>query len=259
MDVPLPFIGGCYPENQISSAYNFVLNEGFYIITLHFEFFYNLSRMLISLDDIKENNSRDNSSIYFFINKTICPLLELINHILKQLSNIIFQYREVLDTMGFSLLKIFKLLISSSPLSYELLTNLGQFLLNLNRIYIKTKNINSKNIILNFMNRILIMIFDKKCFNMDNYKELNEHLNIFKKILKNNEYLISSKILDLLLNFRFILDKNNFEKKIEYKQMAHDYKNIMMIFISQMPTIKLHCEYIKKVCGNSGNIFILCL
>lgn len=86
---------------------------------MHFEFFYNLSRILISLDDIKENNSRDNSSIYFFINKTISPLLELINYILKQLSNIIFQYRQVLDTMGFSLLKIFKLLISSSPLSYE--------------------------------------------------------------------------------------------------------------------------------------------
>ena len=28
------------------------------------------------------------------------------------------------------------------------------------------------------MNRILIMIFDEKSFNMDNYKELNEHLNI---------------------------------------------------------------------------------
>ena len=255
---PFLFNGGTYPSQELSSAFIFIQNDGFHIIALHFEYCYNILRMLISINDKKENNNRNNSSIYYYINKAICPLFNLINHIIKPVSNIIFQYRDSLDTIGFSLYKIFKILINKGPLSSELLSNTYQFLLNLHIIYMKKINNNeSKNIVLNFMNKILVMLCDIKFFDINKYKEFDEYLVVFKTILKNNENLINSEILDLLLDFDFILDKKHFENNNEYKQMKQDYKKLLMIFVGQIYSINLHHEYIQKVCGNKENNILI--
>ena len=254
----VPFKEGTYPVYEISSVYYFIQNDGFSIITLQFEFLYNLLRMLISLNDQKENNNNNNkSSIYYHINISIVPLLNLLYDIIKQSSNIITQYKDSLDTIGFSLLKIFKILINKTPLSSELMSNYRQFLLNINRIYIKTKNNDSIKVIQNFINKLLIMVCDIKYFDMNNNKEFLDYLSLFKIVIKNNEFLINSEILDLLLNFAFILDKKNFSNNLEYKQLSKEYKNVLMIFISQIKTIKLNCEYIQKVCNNEDNNFLI--
>jgi len=258
LDPPFLFNGGTYPSQDLSSAFIFIQNDGFHIITLHFEYFYNILRMLISINDQKENNNRNNSSIYYYINKSICPLFNLINHIIKPVSNIIFQYRDSLDTIGFSLYKLFKILINKGPLSSELLSNIYQFLLNLHKIYMKKiNNDDSKNIVLNFMNKILVMMCDRKFFDINKYKEFDEYLIVFKTILKNNENLVNSEILDLLLDFDFILDKKDFENNNEYKQMKHDYKNLLMIFIGQIYVANLNHEYIQKVCGKKENNIVI--
>ena len=257
LETPLLFTGGTYPTYLISSSFNFIQNGGFDIITLNFEYFYNILKMLISLNAQKEYNNKDNSTIYYHINKSICFLLNLIYNIIKQCSNCIFHYRDSLDTMGFSLLKIFEILINKTPLNSELLSNLRQFLLNVNRIYIKTNDSESKKVLINFINKVLIMICDKKYFDMSNHKEFHDYISLFKIVLKNNEYLIDSNILDLLLNFTFILDKNNFENIEEYKKLSREYKNILKIFISQINTMKLHCEYIEKVCENKDNNILI--
>ena len=246
----VPFKGGTYPVYEVSSVYHFIKNDGFSIIILQLEFFYNLLRMLISLNDQKENSNNNKSSIYYHINLSICPLLNLLYNIIKQTSNIISHYKDSLDTIGFSLLKVFKILINKTPLISELISNYRQFLLNTNRIYLKTKNKDSIKVIQNFINKLLIMICDLKFFNTNNYKEFNNYLSLFKLVLKNNEFLINSEILDLLLNFSFILDKKNISNNSEYKQLSKEYKNVLMIFINQINTIKLHCEYIQKVCNN---------
>jgi len=258
LDPPFLFNGGTYPSQDLSSAFIFIQNDGFHIIALHFEYFYNILRMLISINNQKENSNRNNSSIYYCINKSICPLFNLINHIIKQISNIIFQYRDSLDTLGFSLYKVFKILINKGPLSSELLSNIYQFLLYLHKIYIKKiNNDDSKSIVLNFMNKILVMLCDIKFFDINKYKEFDEYLVVFKTILKKNENLVNSEILSLLLDFYFILDKKQFENNNEYKQMKHDYKNLLMIFVGQIMTIDLHHEYVQKVCGNQEyNILI---
>ena len=257
LEIPLSYTGGTFPEHQISSSFTFIQNEGFEIITLNFEYFYNILKMLISLNVKNEYNNKDNSTIYYHINKSIGPLLNLINNIIKYSSNCISIYKNTLDTIGFSLLKIFKILINKTPLSSELLSNINSFLLNANRKYIRTYDSESKKVIINFINKILIMICDKKYFDMKNNKQLNDYISLFKIILKNNEYLIDSNILDLLLNFNFILDKRNFDNIEEYKKISREYKNLLKIFISQINTMKLHCEYIEKVCENEDNNILI--
>ena len=258
LDPPFLFNGGTFPSQNLSSAYNFIQNDGFHIIVLHLEYFYNILRMLLSINDQQENNNRKNSSIYYYINKAICPLFNLINQIIKSVSNIIFQYKNSLDTIGFSLYKLFKILINNGPLSSELLLNLYQFLLNLHKIYMKKiNNEASKNIVLNFVNKILVMLCDIKFFDLNKYKEFDDYLIVLKEILKNNGNLINSEILDLLLNFSFILDKKQFEINNEYKKMKHDYKNLLMIFVGQMMTIDLNYDYIQKVCGNQENNILI--
>jgi hypothetical protein len=191
LDPPFLFNGGTYPSQDLSSAFIFIQNDGFHIIALHFEYFYNILRMLISINDKKENDNRNNSSIYYHINKSICPLFNLINHIIKPVSNIIFQYRDFLDTIGFSLYKIFKILINKGPLSSKLLSKIYQFLLNFHTIFMKKiNNVDSKNITLNFMNKILVMLCDIKFFDINKYKEFDGYLVVFKTILKKNEKLI---------------------------------------------------------------------
>ena len=249
-EAPFLFKDGTYPVQTMSSIYNFLQNDGFHIIILHFEYFYNILRMLISLNDQKENDNRVKVSIYFYINKSICPLFNLLDNIFKQIFNIIHHYKDSIDTLGFTLFKVFKMLVNKSPLSSELLSNLRQFLLDLNKIYIKSKNNSSKKVILNFINHILILICDLKYFDMNNCEDFREHIRIFRKILKNNQYLTNSETLALILNYSFIFNKKNIMSKNEYKNMISDYKNILMIFISQVKTIQLYLEYIQKVCEN---------
>ena len=249
-EAPFLFKDGTYPVQTMSSIYNFLQNDGFHIIILHFEYFYNILRMLISLNDQKENDNRVKESIYFYINKSICPLFNLLDNIFKQIFNIIHHYKDSIDTLGFTLFKVFKMLVNKSPLSSELLSNLRQFLLDLNKIYIKSKNSSSQKVILNFINHILILICDLKYFDMNNCEDFREHIRIFRKILKNNQYLTNSETLALILNYSFIFNKKNIMSKNEYKNMISDYKNILMIFISQVKTIQLYLEYIQKVCEN---------
>jgi len=251
-EAPFLFKDGTYPKQTISSIYNFLQNDGFHIIILHFEYFYNILRMLISLNDQKENDNKDKESIYFYINKSICPLFNLLDIIFKQISNIIHQYRDPIDTLGFTLFKLFKILINKSPLSSELLSNLRQFLLDLNKIYIISKINASKKVILNFINHILVLICDIKYFDINNCEDFREHIRIFKKVLKNNKYLTNLETLTLILNFSFIFDKKNIMNINEYKNMVSDYKNILMIFISQVKTIQLYLDYIQKVCDNKN-------
>ena len=249
-EAPFLFKDGTYPVQTMSSIYNFLQNDGFHIIILHFEYFYNILRMLISLNDQKENDNRVKVSIYFYINKSICPLFNLLDNIFKQIFNIIHHYKDSIDTLGFTLFKVFKILVNKSPLSSELLSNLRQFLLDLNKIYIKSKNSSSQKVILNFINHILILICDLKYFDMSNCEDFREHIRIFRKVLKNNQYLTNSETLALILNYSFIFNKKNIMSKNEYKNMISDYKNILMIFISQVKTIQLYLEYIQKVCEN---------
>ena len=254
---PFLFKDGTYPIQNMSSIYNFLKNDGFHIIILQIEYFYNILRMLISLNDQKENDNRDKESIYFYINKSICPLFNLLDNIFKQISNIIHHYRDAIDTLGFSLFKVFKILINKSPLSSELMSNLRQFLLDLNKIYIKSKKKASQKVVLNFINQILILICDIKYFDISNYKEFREHIRIFRKVVKSNQYLINPETLTLILNFSFIFDKKNIMNKNDYKEMISDYKNILMIFISQIKTIQLYLEYIQKVCQNKDYSIIM--
>ena len=257
LDKPLPYIGRTIAGSQMSSIFNFINNDGFYIITLYFEYYYNILRMLVEINDEKENNNKDNSTLFFHINKSICPLLNLIYNIIKHCFNSISFYKDSIDTMGFSIFKVFKILVNKTTLSTELLSNLRQFLLNINRIYIKAKDNDSKRVIINFINKLLIMIFGERFMDINNYKEFYDYLSLFKIVLKNNEYLVDSYTLNLLLSFTFILDKANFGKKEEYKQISKEYKNVLKIFIFQLNTIKLHCEFIQKACGNEQkNILI---
>jgi hypothetical protein len=101
------------------------------------------------------------------------------------------------------------------------------------------------------------MIFDERFMDINNFKEFYDYLSLFKIVLKNNEFLVDSYTLNLLLSFTFILDKANFEKNEEYKQISKEYKNVLKIFIFQLNTIKLHCEFIQKACGNEQNNFLI--
>lgn len=40
--------------------------------------------MLVELNDEKENNNKDQSTIYFHINNSICPLLNFLYNFIKQ-------------------------------------------------------------------------------------------------------------------------------------------------------------------------------
>ena len=98
-------------------------------------------------------------------------------------------------------------------------------------------------------------IYYRKSDNFPNVNELKEWKKLINEdiVLKNNEFLVDSYTLNLLLSFTFILDKANFEKNEEYKQISKEYKNVLKIFIFQLNTIKLHCEFIQKACGNEQN------
>ena len=253
----VPYKGKTIPVYEIPSVYKFIQNDGFSIITLHFEYLYNILKMLISLNDQTENDNKDKSSLYYHITRSICPLFILIYNIIRYYSNIIFHIKDSLDTIGFSLFKILKIIINKTPLNSDFFSNYRQFLVNLNKIYIMTKRNDSRIVILNIINKMLIMICDIKFFDLNKYKNFNDYLSLFKLVLKNNDFLINSQILDLILNFRFIFDKKTFENNSEYKLLKSNYKDILKMFIGQMRTIKLHYEYIQKVCNNEENSFLM--
>ena len=240
-----------YAKKYSKSISLFVENDGISIYNLIIEYFYNLLRMLI-------NEPKDElMDITNEINNVLCPIMNTITKIILYFK--IDFFTNEIETFGFSLKKLFSLLIDIQPLNTKLVEILK---ISISKLLDKKdeRKKSSQDIIRNFGLKLFTLICSSEYFDMSIYRNTENLFRFFELIINNNSKLINIEIMYGLLSFSFVLntntlDKHNnkpigytFKKNMEYKQMKNQYKNLIICFIKQCDNIKMYIKYIEKVC-----------
>ena len=247
-----PTYAKCYSR----SISVFVQYDGIYIYILIIEYFYNLLRMLINepKEEIIEIVNEINNVLYQIIT-SITKIIMFFN---------IDSFSNDLDTFGFSLKKLFGLLIDYQPLSTKLVEVL---IISISQFLEKKEDKKTSYIIKNFGFKLFTLICYSDYYDMSIYRNVRGVFRFFELIIKNNEQLINNEVMNGLLSFSFVLntytlDKYNnkpngytFKKNIDYKQMKKQYKNLIICFIKQCDDFQMYIKFIEKVC--TKNISLL--
>ena len=247
-----------YAKKNRKSISIFVEYDGIYIYTLIIEYFYNLLRMLF------QEPNEEKIEIVNEINNALCPIIDSI-------TKIIFFFRidlfsKELDTFGFSLKKLFNLLIDIKPLNNKLVDSLKNCIKNLLEYYKRMTIKKTENEILSFVTKLFTLICSSDYFDMSIYGNCINLFQFFGYIINNNDNFVNAEIMNGLLSFSFILntislDKHNnraigytFKKNKEYTKMKEEYKNLLSTFIKQCDSFQLYIHFIEKVLKNNISI-----
>ena len=240
-----------YAKKNRKSISLFVEYDGINIYTLIIEYFYNLLKMLIN--EAKE----EKIEIANEINNVLCHVLNSITQIIIFFK--IDSFSNDLDTFGFSLKKLFCLLIDIHPFNIKLIETLKISIPKLLDYYKKTDIETTGKVILDFSHKLFTLICSSDYYDMSMYRNCENIFRFFGLVINNNENLINPDIMDGLLSFSFVLntislDKRNnkpngytFKKNIEYKQMKKEYKNLIINFIKKCDSFQLYTKFIEKV------------
>ena len=248
-----------YAIKNSKSISVFVEFDGIYIYTLIIEYFYNLLRMLIN------EQKEDKIAIANEINNVLCHIINGITKIMIFFK--IDSFSNDIETFGFSLKKLFCLLIDIQPLNLKLVETLyiciSKLIDHQKKVDFKT----SGNFIFNFINKLFLLICSSKFFDMTNYSNSENIFHLFGLIINDNKYLINTEIMKGLLSFSFVLnpvslDKYNNKpngftnkKNIEYKKMKKEYKNLIESFIKQFNSFEICIKFIQYIFKKNISIY----
>ena len=240
-----------YVKKNRKSISLFVEYDGINIYTLIIEYFYNLLKMLIN------ESKEEKIEIAYEINNALCQIMNSITRIIIFFK--IESFSNDLDTFGFSLKKLFYLLIDIHPFNIKLIETLKISIPKLLDYYKKADQETTGKVILDFVHKLVTLICSANYYDMSIYRNCENIFRFFGLIINNYENLINPDIMDGLLSFSFVLNtisldkKNNkpngytFKKNIEYKQMKKEYKNLIINFIKKCDSFQMYIEFIEKV------------
>ena len=248
--IPSPKTNAAYAVKKSSSLSVFIEYDGINIYTLVIEYCYNLLRMLIN------KPKEEKIPIATEINNVLTQIIKSITNIIIFIKIDLF-YVE-LDTFGFSLKKLFNLLVEIQPLNSSFVDVIDMSFRKLIDFKNKVDFNSSGKFVFHFINKFFSLICSSDYFDMSNNNN-SKIFQLFIYIIKNNEQLINLDIMKGLLSFSFILDPISLDKhynkqnaltdkaKKDYKQIKKDYKSLLKTFISQCNNFEIYINYIKSV------------
>ena len=257
-------------ENNNKLLDNFIKYDGLSILTLYLECFYNTLRMIIKNEKEKIKNEKI-IDISHYINNALNSIFkfiyEICEYFVEEKINM-GDFMDDLDTFGFSLKKILSLLITISPFDSNLQNNIINLVSGLNKLYFNIKNKYEKQNLYGFICKIFKLICYYKLYNMTNFIEIPKLFKLFKNVIKENKSLICGEIMNSILDFSFILDKQLFMKLYfkdnknleelktnpDYKKMIKEYKSLINIIISSIFDLDLYIQLLNGIFSINSNI-----
>ena len=169
-----------------------------------------------------------------------------------------------IDTFGYSVKKLFHLLIDIQPLNDQIIieiVNSGNELL----IYSKKLDLaQTKIIIMNFIGKFISLIFSSKNILISNFSIYEKFFDFINNALKKNNDLVNDNFMKELLSFSYILDPISFDEyknnpsgtttpnNKEYKKMRKQYKNLLSNFIQRANSYETYLNYIQNIFSNQN-------
>ena len=246
-----------YGKRNQKSLSSFVEYDGISIYNLILEYFYNILRMLINVPKDEKIDLVDEMT------KVLSSIIISLFKILKffRLNN----FSDSLDTFGFTIKKLFGLLIDIHPLNESLINDI---VINGKQLITYCLELNESNpsraIILDFLSKLISLIFSPKYITILNYSNSEALFEFINCLVKNNHDLIIENFLDELLSFSYVFDPTFFNmnnnKQIgnttkinkEYKKMKKQYKNLIKTFIEDTNNLKIYYNFLENIFNNQG-------
>ena len=244
-----------YAASSDKTLYSFIKYDGVNLMTLYLEYFYNLLKIL----KCGEKKVEVEKEIQSEINVTLIPLIKLLNNIFEY-SNVDKYLMTQLDKFGFSLLKVFSLIMDEKyGLDHILLDEVKNIFVTFTNEIKQNKSDGSLKlskrlfIISNYLSKLFALIFKPKFFDASNYKQINNFFKVFSALLYANKNLICYNTLETLLTFDYFLLKDPAKEfDNEYKELMVEYKKMLEIFFTECPDLNLYVEFIKNI-ANEDN------
>ena len=249
-----------YAKKNQKSISVFVEYDGITIFTLIVEYFYNILRMTI-------NNPKEEKSEVI---NAMCNVLSLV---IKNFFKILQFFKldffsDKIDTFGFSIKKLFSLLMDIQPLNETLIYSIVESGKQLIKYYESLAQSPTKTIILKFMTKFISLIFSAKFIATSNYSHFKSLFELTYSLIMYNHDLINMKMISGLVSFSYVLDPSSFAgsnnpssievvtKNKEYKNLRKRYKNLLAHFIFNSNSLKLYLFYLKIIFSNQNMSWI---
>ena len=254
MDVPSPYTEATFSKIHYNTLQGFVKNDGFNFLILILEYYYNILKMILNRKDKLEFDEDNKYLINDEINKSICPIIDIMTNIIKFFK--IDYFNIEIDKYGFSLMKVINLLGDISPLSQELINCFNKNMELLISSIVNTRDINQQisNFIRNFANKYFTLICTPRYYDQNNEDQMILIFKLFSKIITNNEELIPIETSNLLTQFNFVLDCNNSNEKS--KSMKRQYKTLINQLILQNESITFYSYFFFHIFQRNDSVKI---
>ena len=249
-----------YAKRNQKSISVFVEYDGITIFTLIVEYFYNILRMQI-------NNPKEEKTEVI---NAMCNVLSLIIKIffkILQFFKLDF-FSDKIDTFGFSIKKLFSLLMDIQPLNDTLIFSIVESGKKLIKYYENLDQSQTKTIILKFFTKFISLIFSSKFIMTSNYSYFISLFELTNSLIMQNRDLINMKMIDGLVSFSYVLDPSSFAElndpssveavsmNKEYKNLKKRYKNLLGHFIFNSNSLKLYLFYLRIIFSNQNMSWI---
>ena len=249
-----------YAKKNQKSISVFVEYDGITIFTLIVEYFYNILRMQI-------NSPKDNKTE---IINSMCNVLSLVIKIFFRILQFfkLDYFSDKIDTFGFSIKKLFSLLMDIQPLNETLIYSISEYGKQLIKYYENLAQSQTKTIILKFLSKFVSLIFSSKFIVTSNYSIFKSLFELINSLIIYNHNLINKKMVYGLVSFSYVLDPSSFgelnnpssvetiSKNKEYKNMKKKYKNLLAHFINNSNCLRLYLFYLKNIFSNKSMSWI---
>ena len=240
---------GTYAKKDQKSLSAFVEYDGIHLYILIIEYFYNILRMLINNPrEEKAEIANEMNNVLSYIIKAVFQMLYFFN---------LESFSDSLDSFGFSVTKLFNLLIDIQPLNEVLVDSIAEegksLLIHFNKII---DNPSSK-IAINFLSKFVSLICSHKYFDISNYSKPENIFEFLNLALKNNHKLINKNILNELLSFSFILAPVSFKTNHsdeginslnkDCTNVQVQYKNLIGYFIENSYNLQFYVDFFQTL------------
>ena len=246
-----------YAKKNQKSISSFLEYDGIEIYTLIIEYFYNVLRMLIKLP------KEEKIELVNEINNVLSLIIKSIFKIFR--SYRIEPFLDSIYAFGFSLKKLFGLIVDIQPLNESLIYDIIQPSKKLLKYSIGIPDPNEyKKYILIFLSKLVTLIFSTKYINISDYSCYKELFEFIIILMKHSPNLLNEKFINEFMSFSPLLDYDSFclfMKKIGknilsdngYKKMRKAYKNLICYFIENATNLKLYYYYLQNIFDNKNS------
>ena len=255
--IPSPKFLSTYAKQNLKSLPIFIEYDGIPICILIVEYFYNVLRMLIKSP--KEEKMELVNEIY-----------EVLSILFKILTKIIISFipeaiSDNIDTLGFSIKKLFSLISDIQPLNEKIIIQIIGFVEKTIIYYKELDSNKSKKILIKFLSQFIYLFISSKYLIISNYPLSEQLFRMIHSVVENNHDFINIYLLNNLLYFSYVLDplsldKNNNKPKGTiissdngYKKMKKEYKYLISEFIKNSSSLQFYFNYLKKVFNNQNS------